>query len=163
MNTTTRAYALRAAAKAALTFSLTACGGVTEPPDPSDKKAERTIAGDAAAAQADASPRVDARAAVDLGPCPGLVADAAVSNDSFGCCLTFLEDGADAGVATTRGGEACCGAVVSYVDHATVPGAYGAAEPVLSACCSSLHPLPVGEACTPWGPPVPPAMPSEVA
>jgi hypothetical protein len=133
----------------------------------------RASAGDAElAALFDAADgrRRDARAA---SPCTAETfdVDGTVSTATFECCTSYLEadlvDGGE-GLLELRSAPAvkeCCASVVAFVDH----GGYRAleeagitAERAVESCCGVLATEagpPMGPACTPWGPPVPPAMP----
>jgi hypothetical protein len=83
----------------------------------------------------------------------------------FDCCLPFLAqyapDGGGAFTTSAAGDPyvlSCCAAIVNDVDHNTQDYAKVPWQE-LNACCVLLQ-YPVGPACTPWGPPVPPAMPA---
>jgi hypothetical protein len=52
---------------------------------------------------------------------------------------------------------ACCNAIIQHVNQK--PADYTRAQIEISQCCPLLA-NPFGAACTPWGPPVPPAMPA---
>jgi hypothetical protein len=179
MKASTRALALRAAAKAALSVSLAGCGGaLAHATDDSGADPVSTTVSDgghgrgadgAARAPKEAGSALTVRDAASRGdavsePCPGLpeAGDAAVSENTFTCCTSYLSPAADAafgslGVdASAPASRACCNAVITYVDQTA--GAYAAASTVLPACCQGEG-APEGRACTPWGPPVPPTMP----
>jgi len=185
MNASTRAHALRAAAKAALSVSLVGCGGATVADTRDNSGTEHaahdggqtvatrdgghTVTAPDSARDADAALRSIAEAGRDGAasetPCTGLPAsvDASVSTATFACCLDYLAAGRDASAgllafdASSPANEPCCTAIIAYVDDTA--GAYAAAEPFIPACCEQTNPVPIGRACTPWGPPVPPAMP----
>ncbi len=148
MNSSTRRFALRAAAKVALSATLAACGGATE---------SESSEGSGQGATLDA---VASCGATSAG------ADADVSSATFDCCATYLTaqaGDADVGLDTAPPEtHACCSAIVSYLDHQT--DAFGAnyvrVENVIGECCETITPRPDDGACTPWGPPSPPAMPS---
>jgi hypothetical protein len=177
MKASTRAFALRAAAKAALSVSLAGCGGATLSPATDDSGAAPVTThtpdsgpADAARgttpAEAGATPEAGEARVGTSEPCSGIPAegDAAVSKDTFTCCTSYLSPGADAAFATlgvdaaAPASRTCCSVVISYVDRDTTGNAYAAAEQVIPACCNDLRPTPIGRACTPWGPPVPPVM-----
>jgi hypothetical protein len=184
MHPSTRHVALRAAAKVTLSAAILGCGGATEAVtvDASDGDATpvRVTTHQDAAAARDALAALDAQATPDAPDapalaCPGAVADptATVAASTFACCTSFLEGSlltADSGVLAVDPSLPttlpCCAAAVAYVDGA--PSAFGSvAGPVLASCCHELATVdagpPVGPACTPWGPPVPPAMPGALA
>jgi hypothetical protein len=83
----------------------------------------------------------------------------------FGCCIPFLAQYAPDGggpfsdsAASDPYVEACCAAIIDDVDHNTQDYVKVPFQE-MNACCTLLH-YPAGPACTPWGPPVPPAMPA---
>jgi hypothetical protein len=83
----------------------------------------------------------------------------------FACCIPFLAqyapDGGgpfSASAAADLYVENCCLAIIGDVDHNYQDNAKVPFQE-MNACCTLLS-YPVGLACTPWGPPVPPAMPS---
>jgi hypothetical protein len=158
MHLTTRAKALRAAAKVTLSASLFACGGAT-------------AQGDAGTGMSHPEGDDDARVATDDAPSGARESGSAalsctvtdpVSQDTFSCCTGLLGgelgDGGFAfsdAVAASASTHECCSAVISYVnanDQAFEEG-YRVARP-----CCDVVPDSGGAACTPWGPPVPPAM-----
>jgi hypothetical protein len=173
MDISTRKKALRHAAKVAFGSLMMGCGG-TEGVNGPDAQGDTMVAKDAPAGQ-------DARAqdAQDEGPTDAMmVGDGslactgeAVSVDSgdvteqtFQCCLGVIEqdlgDSAfpEADASTVTGDPSvdnCCSVVIARVDDNT--GDYSAADAVLPSCCNALG-YPQGPACTPWGPPMPPAM-----
>jgi hypothetical protein len=178
MRASTKSFALRAAAKAALSISAFSCGGATVT-SPTEDAGKTSAAMDLDSGTTSTTMREDAEAPPtmrDAGntvvatddPCPGVPGgDAAVSENGFACCKSYLAPAAGAafgslGVdASAPFAAACCSAVIRYVD--VTDGAYTAAEALLPGCCESQNPIPIGRACTPWGPPVPPAMPMGVA
>jgi hypothetical protein len=176
--------ALRASAKVALGAAFAGCGGMV------GSTAER--AAPEASASADAA-LVDVSARAEAGACnppspssvlpEGLHADAAASIDesTFACCVGLLEavppnDGGfafpDAAVGNPEV-QACCATVIARLDYdmretITQPDASTTeqqdertAAPVRWACCQVTPSE--GPTCTPWGPPMPPEMPGEVA
>jgi hypothetical protein len=159
MDTALRRMALQSAAKVALGSLLLGCGGAID-------------GGQAAAADAakDAPKNDGTTPAEDAAPtlaCTGPVdVDAGgVGSQAFECCLgveqALLGDASafevDAGAVTSDPSASnCCNAIVAHVDEVTAD--YSAAGQALSLCCSALQ-YPMGPACTPWGPPTPPAMP----
>lgn len=156
MDTGIRRMALRNAAKVALGSLMLGCGGVI---DLSGEDAAVDAAKDAP--QPDAAPVLACTGPVDV--------DASgVDQLTFQCCLgveqALLGDASafqvDAGVVKgDPSASNCCNAIVAHVDQVTAD--YAAAAPSLALCCRALGYF-SGPACTPWGPPTPPAMP-EVA
>jgi hypothetical protein len=182
MHASTRGAALRAAVKVTLSASALSCGGVVGDGIPdaealTDARADvHTLThaqSSAASSFAEAGARADA-ATVMAGPCSGETSDVdgSVSGHAFACCTAFLEKGLfDAGEgalaldASAPESRECCATIVAFVDHGGFPAlaeAGAPAESVLESCCGALSAPdgpPRGAACTPWGPPVPPAMP----
>jgi hypothetical protein len=92
-----------------------------------------------------------------------------LSDATFACCIdhetaVFMADAGADDPAT----KACCTAIQTRIDDEFRDGGaqfsadYQKATPVLYDCCRVIG-SPIGPACTPWGPPPPPAMPGEVA
>jgi hypothetical protein len=169
-------HALRAVARLALTMGgATACGGVAATPvmqTPGDGAAREgqaaddasTLPGDAgedalATSDAPADAPADSPASCDL--------TQPESDASFSCCIARQKAvfAADAG-ASDPGTLACCNAILSRIDGEYADGSasfsqdYSAAGSTLYPCCRDVG-NPMGPACTPWGPPPPPAMPGE--
>jgi len=178
MLASTRLTALRAAAKVTLSASILGCGGATATEDggllPASQEGGARAPFDAAIAVTrgmDAGSRM-------VGPCPGATEspDGAVSEGTFACCIGYLTaETHDAGGAfpaldgSTPAAHECCATVVAFVDHGGFSvfsdvdaAAYPTREGALQSCCEALSSPdggpPIGAACTPWGPPVPPAM-----
>jgi hypothetical protein len=101
---------------------------------------------------------------------------AKVSESTFACCVDELAPlFGEGGTETSEAGAMdpsvtdCCAATVFYLDRArgdALAPARALAQAKLGflgeeSCCRVLS-FPVGVTCTPWGPPVPPAMPGEV-
>ncbi len=100
-----------------------------------------------------------------------------VTEATFTCCLDLLEplvgeggsELGDAGMLDPAA-RACCGAVVYRLDAEEAEAGFDSPDRKLEraklgfmgqdACCRSLK-EPMGVTCTPWGPPVPPAMDDE--
>jgi hypothetical protein len=155
--------ALRVSAKVAVTTTLVSCGGaIADAPVPDDAMA----IGD--------SP------ACNPPPAMTLLADAAsgasVTSTTFSCCASEvaaafginIEDGAVGHAldgAPEPGDLADCCAVVVFADNPYRPyPAQTQAGQEHFWCCEMLDwPPAPGLACTPWGPPMPPAMPGQVA
>lgn len=162
--------ALRASAKVAFGAVVAACGGVVG-----------STAADAAFSDV---PQADAEDCDPLSPSSvlpeGAHADAAagITESTFDCCVALLSavppnDGGfafpEAAVADPEV-QACCATVIARLDYEVRqgPDASAAAQKdertatdVRWACCQVTPNE--GPTCTPWGPPMPPAMPGEVA
>jgi hypothetical protein len=176
--------ALRASAKVALGAAFAGCGGMVG--STADHAAQEATASDAAVADAT---RVDVNAQTCDPPAPssvlpeGLHADAAagIGESTFACCVSLLEavppnDGGfefpDAAIGNPEV-QACCATVIARLDYdmrqtiaqpdasTTEQQDEQTAAPVRWACCQVTPSE--GPTCTPWGPPMPPAMPGEVA
>lgn len=97
-----------------------------------------------------------------------------VSEQTFQCCVADVQsavgdaslwgdpNGPDASVVSNDpSAENCCKAIVARMDNepdgGNLSNDYMAASQVLNWCCIALG-YPSGPACTPWGPPTPPAM-----
>jgi hypothetical protein len=159
------------------------CGGAIEigqepdaaPDANKGKKDAATTTVDAALVDA-VVPPVDAALAC-TGPTDVDASD--VSEDTFQCCIAEVKaatgdaspwtdpNGPDA--STVQNNPAalnCCDVIVARIDNEPDGGSmgadYGAAGEALGWCCIALN-NPMGTACTPWGPPTPPAMPEALA
>jgi hypothetical protein len=139
-------------------------------------------AADASLVVADVAPPpvgCDPLAAGELFP-KGMHGDAGVTEPLFECCVTFLGSaiGTDASwpLPMLPDAEAndpnilgCCAVAVYHLDSVSNDrdASVGASAELANAgvntyeCCQAIG-YPVGVTCTPWGPPMPPAMP-EVA
>ena len=165
MDAFTRKLALRNAAKVAFGSLFFGCGGTmvsaSEPPDalPDAPAAPDAAFSDVVAA--DAALACTGPTEVDAGN---------VSEETFQCCIGVVSsDVGDASPWESDGGEIasdpsaanCCSAIVARVDDepdgGNVSGDYLAASNLLPWCCRALG-YPMGPACTPWGPPMPPPM-----
>jgi hypothetical protein len=176
--------ALRAAAKVALAGLVGGCGAHSElpgggaaTPEPGGRPAADASA-DGRETSADAQGADAREAATDAADAAALACAAQAGGDEegvFTCCLEtvgrYFPDGGFAGelpaaAAADPEAVACCPEIVGHVEDAFVDGG---ADPsavwsrandrgVLASCCNALD-NPMGPACTPWGPPVPPAMP----
>jgi hypothetical protein len=108
-------------------------------------------------------------------------AESAVSDSMFNCCIAELEPliGGDSGLGASDAEAAdpnlvaCCGVLVFAADndHIEPIGKEATAQLTSfanlgndrrSTCCDVLK-EPSGPTCTPWGPPMPPAIPGETA
>jgi hypothetical protein len=172
MDACTRRLALRSAAKVAFGSLFLHCGGALTQ-GPSDAQAEDAVAADAKTADAQAA---DAALAC-TGPTEVDAGD--VTEEAFQCCVgdvtaavgdasPFDPNGPDASaVANDPAAANCCRAIVARIDHEPDGGDpsadWTAASSVLVWCCDVAFEQ--GSACTPWGPPTPPAYlaPAEVA
>jgi hypothetical protein len=169
MDVWTRRRALRHAAKVAFGSVMIGCGG-TQQVSGSDAEADvktNDVELDAQdAANLEDAPTDSMMMGDGALACTGPVSvDAGdVTEQTFQCCLGVIEgvtgdSGFPAADASTVTGDPsvdnCCNAVIARVDTNTSD--YSAADAVLPSCCNALG-YPVGPACTPWGPPMPPAM-----
>jgi hypothetical protein len=165
--------ALRNAAKVALGTFVVGCGGsivVGEEPDAhGDAKAKQDAALiDAVVPEQDAALACTGQTEVDAGD---------VSSETFACCIAEVKsatgdaspwgdpNGPDASPVTNNpAAENCCNVIVARIDNEPDGGSfsedYNTAGDALNWCCIALK-YPMGTACTPWGPPMPPAMMAE--
>lgn len=152
--------ALRAAAR--LTFTLSAaaaCGGGGE----ATYSTVQAPSGGAVAVAPQAPAEQTAYAVPAIQAADPVTSPA--SDDAFARCVAHEEQVFGAGAAAsdpTTG--ACCSAIIDRIDHHPASSDasqwsadYAKASSVLSQCCGVAH-YPHGVACTPWGPPPPPAM-----
>ena len=156
--------ALRSAAKVAFGSIAFGCGGsMMEQSDASsDATADRFEA-----SALDAPHPIDSATTDDaaLACTPPVEVDGGDPGEEvFQCCLGEVETlTGDAGFVVVDAGEItsdpslenCCNAIIAHVDNATDD--YSAASVVLPTCCNAIG-GPIGPACTPWGPPMPPEM-----
>lgn len=184
--------ALRASAKVALGAAVAACGGVVgSAAEHASQEASVPEGAPADATPVDVTPAdaAQAEAAACDPPSPSSVipegahADAAagITESTFDCCVARLEavPPNDGGFAFPEASvsdpevQACCATVIARLDYElrqTIGDPDAAAveqqdeqtaAPVRWACCQVTPNE--GPTCTPWGPPMPPAMPGEVA
>jgi hypothetical protein len=175
--------ALRAAARLAFFSTVIGCGGLTDAstPEPEQDANDagwfpRVATTDASssfskeAGGGDASDAAPATDAADSSLADTTAPPSCDSSDSFTCCEREVHaawpDGggftADAGASAET--KACCQVLASHYDNALDedggnPSAWDWADDsnVKWACCLSIQWN--STTCTPWGPPVPPAMP----
>lgn len=172
MDDNIRRAALRATAKVALSFTVMACGGVAQVPstnsddaiadDPSQELTPPTDAYEApvAVSYLPASPPEEELAC--NAPLPGEVTEA--DAEQLNCCTEHLETVFPSGgdweswleSAAEPSAQACCNVVIAGVgfDWELIDQVGG---DTVYACCEALG-FPSSPACTPWGPPVPPAV-----
>jgi hypothetical protein len=173
--------ALRNAAKVAFGTFVVGCGGsivVGQEPDAGggDGSAPKKDAAGVDAALVDSVvPEQDAALAC-TGPTDVDASD--VGSETFACCIAEVKsatgdaspwtdpNGPDA--STVQDNPAalnCCNVIVARIDNepdgGSVGNDYATAGDALNWCCIALK-YPMGTACTPWGPPAPPAMPAEM-
>lgn len=154
-------FALRAATKVAFATSVVGCGGVVvvENGETGETESDETFAAD----DDDGSPLPEPI----VEPQEECTAPAAgwetYDEPTFDCCVDAITARIEVGplafgTEVDEEVEGCCGQLVApNYDSlwAGGPLAYDAPPEVLAACCELRH----GNAgCTPWGPPVPPAM-----
>jgi hypothetical protein len=180
--------ALRASAKVALTATLSSCGGTihtTPQGGPPDATADAWLADAPAAVDAFVVADSPGPGTCNPPPVSSLLPEPnhpgiRIGDDLFDCCATTLGSAlvADSGLLDPADAAAsdprvlgCC-AVAAYRLNADVgPDAgafYGDMGTLMDAgvnvnsnfldCCYALKDY-QGPACTPWGPPMPPAMP----
>jgi hypothetical protein len=173
--------ALRAAAKVAITTSVVSCGGNVAAITAPRNDAGGSDVPDAArsvdpVSLADTRSSCNPPAAASLLP-EALHADAGVSEEVFACCASELGTLLDAAAPPNVEAEAaagdpeavnCCAAVVFRLDTDyrsiganTLTGDEALVGSVRWTCCAFAD-HPEGPTCTPWGPPMPPAMPDEI-
>jgi hypothetical protein len=162
--------ALRAAAKLVISVVGLGCGGSVAgenvPPDANTPIYSDVITTDAAGAPA----TTDGNVAIE---------DAQASNECTGagavaCCQALIHGTYPDAAAFPSEGDAsskidpCCQTLETYYDHEENDSSFDAALPAAEwgndgdlrlACCAALH-WQGGATCDPWGPPVPPAMPT---
>jgi hypothetical protein len=178
----TRLAALRATAKVALSFTV-GCGGAVlvpegdtneEPrnPDPGTPGAKEIPA---RPAPAEPAPTATSPSEPVPVPAPELACDApppgepvSGGEEQLACCADHLAPI----VPSDKNGwnweswekqksapdaQACCNVVLAHTNASQNPAWDMVGWDTLSACCYALG-NPSGPACTPWGPPVPPAV-----
>jgi hypothetical protein len=176
MNGSIRKMALRHAAKVAFGSFVVACGGTVAGGEDASSDAKtsndtgtKTDASTSLDSSLDSSSPADSSTSDGALACTGPVdIDASsITPEVFQCCLGVVEQlTGDAGFSAIDAGEItgdpavdnCCKVIIADVDSNT--GDYSAASPTLYSCCNALG-NPIGPACTPWGPPMPPCMPYE--
>jgi len=171
MDSSTRERALRAAARLAVGVSFGACGGAELTANGAlDSGLDARLVGyDASVATSDSS----TTSTTDAGWCSLSFEDGgAITPEAKQCCLALTVNSSpvDAGFSFDAGNfrsdpsiKACCQALYSGSGNTLTGLAYGPDHwpiPTCQACADAID-QPV--ACTPWGPPVPPAMPMGVA
>lgn len=139
--------ALRATARVACAAALLGC--IAEAPETSDDETDAALEADQFA-EADAQWAPEADAAVE--PDATLVAEADASPDTAreDCEEQLAETFSDPEPAPDDTDVACCDLLVEHADLNT--------EPLAQFQCCELLEWPATAACTPWGPPCPPAM-----
>lgn len=162
MDAFTRKLALRNAAKVAFGSLFFGCGGAIVPvSDVPDALPDAPDAAVADVVTADAALACTGPTEIDAGN---------VSEDTFQCCIGVVSsDVGDASPWGSDGGEIasdpsavnCCRAILARVDDepdgGDVSGDWNTAASLFPWCCRALG-NPMGPACTPWGPPMPPPM-----
>jgi hypothetical protein len=171
MDPNVKKLALRATAKVALSLTVAGCVGqvsldeAAEPeldaPDPG-RITDPVYAGRTAPAL---RPAPDEELACDAATGQGAPVDAA----QVACCDDLVGELAPTGegnweeewqawqaAAADPDVQGCCGVLVAAVEQDSAARATIGWQ-ALSACCDALE-FPAGPACTPWGPPVPPAL-----
>jgi hypothetical protein len=160
MHPSARHFALRAAAKVAMSVSASSlgCGAMVEAarPDPEPRPDDVVAKPIPDAAVTDVAPEV-----IVATSCT-----AAKGREAFTCCVAEVEaaTAADAGVV----GDACCDTMIDYLEAESGSPSWSedyslaSKQSALQICCRGLKAW-SKSTCTPWGPPAPPAMEGEVA
>jgi hypothetical protein len=185
----TQKAALRAAAKIAFFSTVMGCGGAVDTPAGSAANPETSdtspgggqtptgvASSEGGSGSGSGSDDDAASGAVDAAtPIPDAVAITTCDNGSsqLACCeaqlnATFPDAsgwrfGTDAGASPET--TACCEVLQSYYDHAEggMSFSWGSDSNLRGPCCFGVLGMRTGGTCTPWGPPVPPAMPKRMA
>jgi hypothetical protein len=164
MDANTKQRALRAAARLAMGVSFAGCGGIADVvPPPTDASGVDTKA-DSTTAQGDAQPPPPDSSYVDVGSCDlnAKDADGGLTTAAVTCCLQLTEassSGIDAGEFVTDPSlSGCCQALYDMGNNNLVTYVYGPDKWPQATCQACADAINHSIACTPWGPPVPPAM-----
>ena len=169
----TRRRALYAAAKLVISVSALGCGAtvVDQEVDATDTEVDAKVPSPEVETETETA--IESPTAMPGTPRPrcgiSSVPDV-VSEETFSCCVRTVEKIFAHNPSTHQPAPVCCGAIVEAVDDALSHSSPGAGEMytraiqkgALFTCCDRME-WPAGPACTPWGPPVPPAMPIGVA
>jgi hypothetical protein len=169
MDLLVRRRALLAAAKVALSLSIVACSAAVEDPSPQDDAtndylSKKKDAGGTATHDCGSTAAPTTTCGI---PKAGVDASAPVGSETLTCCTNFVASAqADAGegwMQLPAGSNkdpnivACCGAIVANGAGASEDGGTATAPwELVQSCCQVTGFKSV--ACTPWGPPAPPAM-----
>lgn len=172
MDFETKKAALRAAAKITLSIGATACAGSTASTEASSEQAYETrgaYAGDGSSHRPGQGSDCDSGQPITPASCLSgqSTPDAGPPPGELDCCrahvASVFEPLQEAGVphwAMDGGAEtqACCQALAEDTDRHWGQGTPGHEFTQRDACCTVLG-WNGSMACTPWGPPPPPAMP----
>ena len=142
-----RRAALQATARIALSVTVAGCQSATV----SNTHGTPTDVGPDVAQASD----IPASTTPDVAPScdPGVT-----TNVSVGCCTAQLDASiGDGGTVTRPDDLACCQYLAVQNDTLFADGGGSFTIPYRSQCCAALHWM-GSITCTPWGPPVPPAM-----
>ena len=160
------AAALRAAAKVAFSMALIGCGSAASH-DPSEDPAYGSDEGTAQTSQGELKKRRTPKGAVcDAGKPQATCAQQTTVAAKEACCEALLSKqwpGGDDWQTSIQPGEggaelaACCQVVAEKVDRSWGNPDAGLGSWPRTQCCSLLG-WQGSMACTPWGPPTPPAM-----
>jgi hypothetical protein len=169
MDLLVRRRALLAAAKVALSLSIVACSAAVEDPTSQDDTTndylrKKNDAGPAATH--DCGTKAPPTTTCGI-PKTGVDAAAPVASEELTCCTSFIaskrSDAGEGWMTLPADAKkdpdivACCGAIVANgVSWGDDAGIATAPYDVVQSCCQVTGFRSV--ACTPWGPPAPPAM-----
>jgi hypothetical protein len=168
MDLLVRRRALLAAAKVALSFSIVACSAAVEDPSPQDDTTNDYLSkkkDSGAAAAHDCGSNHAPTLACGIAKTPALDAGKA-SNDTLACCTTLVrgtQSDAGEGWMTLSASAAkdpnvagCCDALIANAWNWDEDAGVTVPYDLVSSCCQATGSKAM--ACTPWGPPAPPAI-----
>jgi hypothetical protein len=162
-----RRQALRAAQKLALTLTMAGCANAhTDPLIMADAGERDAAALDATALDAfvaDGGADADLWADLGLEGRDGSVDGGPTVNACIADLSAYLASADPAVVVPARPGDTqCCTDVQAFIDGDGTTWGYWEDENLRSYCCGTVLNWESFGSCTPWGPPMPPAMPTEV-
>lgn len=178
MTPETRRKALRAAQKLALSLTVVGCSTASHPTameDAGDTVDLGTALDDAgstpmeildammlADAGADATVPSDADLWADLGSSNDAAVDGGDAvNNCVGGISAYLASADPPGSAAAREEDnACCTTIQAFVDGDGTAWGTWPDDTLRAYCCGTVFEWRSGGSCTPWGPPMPPAMPA---
>ncbi len=169
MDLLVRRRALLAAAKVALSFSIVACSAAVEDPSSQDDTTNDYLSkkkdSGAAAVAHDCGSNAPSTLACGIAKTPALDAGK-VSNDSLACCTTLVSgkktDAGEGwmalpeGVAKDPNVAGCCNALIANAFNWEEDAGVTVPYDLVYSCCQATGSTAM--ACTPWGPPAPPAI-----
>ena len=167
MDLLVRRRALLAAAKVALSFSIVACSAAVEDPSPQDDTTNDYLSkkkDSGAAAAHDCGTNAPPTLACGI-PKTGFDAGT-VSNDSLACCTTLVggkkTDAGEGWMTLPEGAgkdpnvAGCCTAIIAHAYNWQEDAGVTVPYDLVYSCCQATGSTAM--ACTPWGPPAPPAI-----